>query len=116
MNTNLNMEKTEPLEPSQNYVPMKESRESSSTVKNIEGEINGSPFSIVTTNTDDEANSFVAIGNTRLTPLMPKHYCEDMIYEKDWTLVVQLVMHMMKHEKDINRLNEIIMKKGGTEE
>lgn len=100
-------------EQSQEYVPMKESKEHSSTVKEIESQINGSPFGIIITNTDDEANSFVAIGNTRLTPMMPREMCEEMIYEKDWTLIVQLIMHMQKHEAEIKKIDELIKIKGG---
>lgn len=93
-------------ESSQEYVHMKENSEKSNTVQTIE-QIGETPFGIVTTNSQDEANTFVAIGNKRLTPLQPREVSEDMIANKDWTLITQLAMHITEHQEEIKRINEL---------
>lgn len=99
----------------QEFAPMKESRERSSTVKNVE-QYEETPFSIIEIEDGDrgEDTHFIGIGNKRLTPLMTKEECERMIDEKDWTLITQLAMHIMEHQETIKTINEAYRQGGLT--
>lgn len=109
---NQDMEKIDGSNGSQNFVPMKEYKEDSSTINNIENNIAGSPFSIVTTNKEEENKCFIALGNRRLSEFMPYEICDEMIQNKDWTLITQLCLHMLEHQEDIKKITEL-HKKGG---
>lgn len=95
----------------QEFAPMKESKEHSSTIKNIE-RYEETPFGIVETNEETENNCFVALGNKRVSQLQTKEECERMIDEKDWTLITQLSMHIMENQETIKTINDAY-KKGG---
>lgn len=99
-------------EQSPDFVLMKENSEKSNSIQTIE-QIGETPFGIVTTNSQDEANTFVAIGNKRLTPLQPREISEDMIANKDWKLITQLAMHITEHQEEIKKINELQKQKGG---
>lgn len=98
-------------EQSQQPVPMKENKEHSSTIINVE-QYEETPFGIVETNKEGEDNSFVAIGNKRLTPLIAKEECKRLIVEKDWILITQLIMHITENLDMIKTINEAYRQKG----
>lgn len=80
------------LEGSQNYVNQSTNKQKSFSLLNRE-KVESTPFEIITVNTSAEINSsFVAVGNKRLTEMMPKDICKEMIFKKDWNLMVSLMV------------------------
>lgn len=96
---------------SQDFAPMKENSESYSTIKEIL-QVDNCPFGIVITNKEEVENSFVAIGNKRLTSLISTEECKQLIDSKDWSLTVQLVMHIMENKELIDKINEVSRTQG----
>lgn len=97
---------------SQEFAPMKENSEKSSSIVKIE-QHEETPFGIVETDKEGEFNCFVAIGNKRLTPMMTREECERMIDLRDWTLITQLIMHIQENAETIQKINEALKTKGG---
>lgn len=67
--------------------------------------IEGTPFVIVTKPDEDEVkNSFIGIGDNRLTEMMSYGKAMMMINERNWDLIVQAIVYIsskVKEDKDI---------------
>lgn len=64
---------------------------SNSSDKIVEREhIENTPFTIITL----EKGSFIAIGNKRVTEYTTKQECKNLIFERDWDLIANMVMAM----------------------
>lgn len=89
---------------------MKENRETFSGIKEIH-DINHLPLVIVETTNEGENNSFVAIGQSRLSDLTTKENCERMIEEKDWNLIMAVMMYLQMNEVKVKEIIKEMNKK-----
>jgi len=67
--------------------------------------IENTPFTIVKLPEAGEKNTFIAIGNNRLTEMDTYINSRAMIIERDWQLMMQMVVFVaakIKEDKDIN--------------
>ena len=88
---------------SQTYVPMKESKEKSISITNVEN-YNETPFTLVTTDEPTENNTFVGLAGKRLTHSMTREECERLIDEKDYSLLVSLMIHIAENKDLITQI------------
>lgn len=59
--------------------------------------IEGTPFNIVTMNEEEEEfNSFLAIGNSRISEKASKGKLKMRVVDKDWELLTQVIVHLAK--------------------
>lgn len=89
-----------------------EEQENNSNLCEIK-KMEGTPFTIVRKNDEGEFNSFIAIGNNRLTGMMTDEECERMIEEKDWNLLVQMTVYVASKLQEEN--HKQIQKEAGDE-
>lgn len=82
-------------------------------LKDIE-RVHGTPFTIVKVPTiEQEQNSFIAIGNSRVTEMKTGRECMNMILNKDWNLIVSAIdiiasnLQNMKPVKEVPEEQEI---------
>lgn len=55
----------------------------------------GSPFNIVSIDNDEDKNSFIALGDNRITELMSYGKCKMLIAERNWELIVNCIAFMV---------------------
>lgn len=80
-------------------VQNEEDREASSNEFEQEN-IEGTPFIIVT----KENKSFIAIGSNRITDLMDYEEAREMIARKDWELITNTIIRLVKNIEQIDRI------------
>jgi hypothetical protein len=90
LNITTEQENNTTTESTQNYALDKENKSESGKMVKIEN-VEGTPFTIVTVETEDKNNSFIAIGTSRITKLAPAIQAKNAITKKDWGLIVSLV-------------------------
>lgn len=77
-------------------------------------QVEGTPFKIVTKADEEEGkNSFIAIGQNRLTELQSYGKCKMIIQERSWELIMQMIVYIVdkvvnEMEKNNERQSEII--------
>lgn len=49
------------------------------------------PFTIVELGNGEKKNCFIGVQNKRITEIMTKEECEEMIIERDWNLIITLM-------------------------
>lgn len=72
---------------------VKETHKENSSDKIIEVEkIEGTPFAIITANNGKKNNTFIAIGDKRITEMQSLAESKKMIAERDWNIITALVV------------------------
>lgn len=99
--------------------------ENSSTSGRAEVEmVKNTPFSIVKTETDNQANCFIAIGKQRITEFMAEKEAWNKIQNKTWELILMLCTdvaekvynHKQNHKDEFSKeLDKITINKAQTQ-
>lgn len=83
------------LSPTLENAEQKEDRQESGKLIDVE-HIEGTPFTIVTISEPEaDEQSFIAIGNSRLTEKMSYEKCKMLITDHNWELTLQMMVFIM---------------------
>lgn len=100
------LERLQGIKPLQKNVQNKENSLGSYNLNDIE-RVHGTPFTVVKVPTVKEAqNSFIAIGNARITNLMTGKECMGMILNKDWNLIVSAIDIIATNLQNMKPVNQ----------
>jgi hypothetical protein len=101
MNTNMKIEHDKQSASLQSQMSAAAMANSLDSYKLIEQHrVEGTPFTIVEVNNGEEENTFISVGNKRVTELMPKKLAEETVQAKDWNLIVSVVTIILESMLD----------------